>query len=191
MTEETNESLDRPTTEPRVTPFRATVALAALALITLLAGLFLLSATGLWALGGTCAEGGPFEIQRRCPPGPGAILALGLPAELILIFIYAGFKPKAWPSLTLWFFPVAFIGFGIMFIASAFSAPIGIWVFSILIGLMMIGMGMVPVLGVYQAYKDKPLKQTIRKELVPTVWIQLAALAAGLVLALPVWRLIS
>ncbi|MFM9139263.1 MAG: hypothetical protein ACKOTH_01680, partial [Solirubrobacterales bacterium] len=141
MAGETSEKPDSFSAKPQVTPVRVVVSLAALASITLIAGLFLLSASGLWALGGNCAEGGPFEIQRRCPPGPGAILALGVPAGLILTFVYAGFKPKPWPSLTLWFFPVTFIAFGLMFIVSAFSAPVGIWFLSILIGLMMIGMG--------------------------------------------------
>jgi hypothetical protein len=93
-------------------------------------------------LGGSCASGGPFQIEAECPESviwfaPGGMFGLFL--ALGLSFLARGFGV----ALVAWGWPILFIGLGIEFLAGMTSGQ-GIAV-NIVCGLLFVIMGAGPV----------------------------------------------
>jgi hypothetical protein len=93
-------------------------------------------------LGGSCASGGPYQIETECPDSvlwfaPGGMFGLFLAVGLS--FVARGFGV----SLIAWGWPILFIGLGIQFFAGMTSGQ-GI-VVNIVCGLLFVIMGSGPV----------------------------------------------
>lgn len=93
-------------------------------------------------LGGSCASGGPYQIEVECPEAviwfaPGGIFGMFL--ALGISFFARGFGV----SLVAWAWPILFIGLGIQFFAGVTSGQ-GIAV-NILCGTLFVVMGAAPV----------------------------------------------
>jgi len=96
----------------------------------------------LMGLGGSCASGGPFQIEAECPESvlwfaPGGMF--GLFAALGLSFSARGFGV----SLVAWGWPILFIGLGLEFFAGLTGGQ-GI-VVNVVCGLLFVVMGAGPV----------------------------------------------
>lgn len=106
---------------------------------------FIAGTIGLMALGGTCATGGPYEIQTGCTPFVTITLVAALPLFFLLLFLYAWARPPAWTPMGFW--PVGILMFGVagLFllsaVASALGNNIGQAIGAGLVGLMMAGIG--------------------------------------------------
>lgn len=86
---------------------------------------FISGTIGLMALGGTCASGGPYEIQTQCTPFVTIALVAALPLFFLLLFMYSWARPKAWTPMGLWPAGVMMLGVTGLFLLSAIAAALG------------------------------------------------------------------
>ncbi|MCU1523212.1 MAG: hypothetical protein JWO18_106 [Microbacteriaceae bacterium] len=106
--------------------------------------LVFLSMRAVLAVGGFCADGGPYVIAVHCPPGVDGFLPigiyLGLASVAVAMFLARGFGA----SLILWAWPILFVGLGYNFLDEGFGAgfdPIGLG-----LGAVFVVMGIAPLL---------------------------------------------
>ncbi len=83
--------------------------------------LLYLSMSAVMGVGGFCAEGGPYEIETHCPDGTTFFLPvsiyMGLAAVAISVFVARGLGA----SLSLFAWPVLFIGLSLNFILAGLT----------------------------------------------------------------------
>src|SRR5437899_1203731 len=77
-------------------------------------------------VGGTCTQGGPYEIARPCPKGIPLVMLASIWGGLILTGIYAwqSIKARA-PSLLGFIWPALFLSLGWNFFEFGFNPPEG------------------------------------------------------------------
>jgi hypothetical protein len=139
-------------------PSRRDVALFLLAIAGLAASITLmfLAMRAVMAIGGSCAEGGPYVIEQHCPAGSTAAMfigvfgifgwgGLGLWTGRNIGGAYGGVPFLAWPAL--------FISLGWNFLQSGFSPGEGAgWEWGFLIpGVLFVLMGGIPLVAVLAA----------------------------------------
>lgn len=103
--------------------------------------LFQVSLTVL-ALGGSCANGGPYEIAVQCPEGVAAFAPLSVFGGLIAVAIGAMFARGFGTPLTAWAWPLLFCGLGVAFLFAFYTAGD---VVGLIIGIMFEVMGLIPI----------------------------------------------
>lgn len=74
-------------------------------------------------VGGTCAEGTPFEIRVRCPQGVAPMVVGSIWGGLILAAIHTGFLPKGTPTLMGLAWPALFLSLGWNFLDYGLDPP--------------------------------------------------------------------
>lgn len=115
------------------------------AVFTMSFTLLSLSMRAVVAIGGYCAEGGPYEIATHCPDKTAYLTPLsiymGLAAVGLGVFVTRGLGA----SLALFAWPVLFIGLSLNFLESGFD-PQGMAIIGLILGAMFFIMGAIPVL---------------------------------------------
>jgi hypothetical protein len=103
-----------------------------------------LSMRAVLAVGGYCAEGGPYVIQTHCPGSIGWLtplsILLGLASVAIGVLVARGLGA----SIVLLAWPVLFIGLSLNFLQAGFPADGTVEVSGLLLGAMFLVMGAVP-----------------------------------------------
>lgn len=103
-----------------------------------------LSMRAVLAVGGYCAEGGPYVIQTHCPGSIGWLtplsIFLGLASVAIGVLVARGLGA----SIVLLAWPVLFIGLSLNFLQAGFPADGTVEVSGLLLGAMFLVMGAVP-----------------------------------------------
>lgn len=104
-----------------------------------------LSMRAILAVGGYCAEGGPYVIQTHCPGNSGWLtplsIYLGLASVAIGLLVARGLGA----SLVLLAWPILFVGLSFGFLQSAFPGAGVIDLTGLLLGGMFLVMGAVPL----------------------------------------------
>ncbi|MFM9076784.1 MAG: hypothetical protein ACKORM_00905 [Solirubrobacterales bacterium] len=151
-----------------------------------IAALFVLIALALRSaneVGGFCAEGGPYVIRQGCPVGVLPVMAIGIPLLFACGIAYFVALPQTWKSLIYLAWPVLFVGLGLVFIYSAFTASDSFGVGAFVIGLMMAGIGAIPFLLPKAALRGFGYFPEREDGLAPQVW----AILVGAVIGALVW----
>ncbi len=103
-----------------------------------------LSMLAVLAVGGTCADGGPYDIQTHCPGDTGWLTPLsiymGLASVAIGFFVARGLGA----SLFLAAWPILFIGLSVNFLQAGFGMG-GVEPVGLVLGLMFLIMGALPL----------------------------------------------
>lgn len=100
------------------------------------------------AVGGSCAEGGPYEIATPCPDGAPAAMVLGIFALMGSWVVAARFGPRVggiWAAAPVFGWTGLFVALGWNFLEAGFSAERGVDVVGLLLGAMFWVMGLVPL----------------------------------------------
>ena len=109
--------------EPRPSVRNVFWLLVSLAAVTASLTLLFLGMRSVMAIGGTCAQGGPFEIARPCPKGIPLVMVGSIWGGLIFAAVYIWQSTKARvPSLAGFLWPALFLSLGWNFFEFALRA---------------------------------------------------------------------
>lgn len=100
-----------------------------------------LTAFTVMSIGGYCASGGPYQIEVECPANVLAFTPWNIFGGLLAVFLSSLFAQGFATPLIVWAWPILFVGLSVPFFV---SVAYGAW-FNGVIGLMFVGMGLVPV----------------------------------------------
>jgi len=147
-----------------------------------IAALFVLIALALRSaneVGGFCAAGGPYVIRQGCPVGVLPVMAIGIPLLFVFGIAYFAALPRTWKSLIYLAWPVLFVGLGLVFVYSAFTASDSFGIGAFVIGLMMAGIGAIPFLLPKAARRGFGYFPERGEGLSPQLWSILVGVAVG------------
>ena len=112
--------------------------------------LLFLSMRAILAVGGYCAEGGPYVIQTHCPGNSGWLTPLSVYFGLASVAIGMYFARGLGASLMQWAWQILFIGLSVNFLQVGFGSgglePAGLDPTGLALGLMFLVMGAVPLI---------------------------------------------
>lgn len=146
-----------------------------------------LSMDSVMAVGGSCASGGPYEIQQECPPGSN-MLMVAIPSLIFVALIGSGVALMvATPELVtlMWFLLFSSLGWGFIRSVQEYDAPSSmITVGVIFIVMALPALPLMAFLGALISRVRIPAKQAglaLRSPLIRTVlWVDGYAVIAGL-----------
>ncbi|MBX3088007.1 MAG: hypothetical protein KF742_05925 [Cryobacterium sp.] len=103
-----------------------------------------LSMRAVLAVGGYCAEGGPYQIETHCPGNTGWLTPVSIWTGLAAVALYIWAAKGLGASLTLLAWPILFIFLSFNFLQAGID-PQGAGLTGILLGVMFLVMGAVPL----------------------------------------------
>src|SRR5947207_1150632 len=124
------------------------------------------------AIGGSCAEGGPYEISTPCPHGVSMVMLLGIFGGLIATGVYAALGLRAGPQLTPLVWSALFLSLGWNFLDSGLhppddAGPVAGWLicaglFAVMGGAPVVGLLVVPSFARQTLWsEDRPARRII------------------------------
>lgn len=152
----------------RPAPTRGELLGGAVAMMLTATGITLmyLSMRAVMGVGGSCAEGGPYQIAVHCPDGSAGGMILGIFIMLGGWFLGARFGEKVggfWASMPVLGWAGLFISLGWNFLDEGINNGQGIDPTGLFLGLMFWAMGFVPLIGVLLAARNGSVARTTAK----------------------------
>jgi hypothetical protein len=107
----------------RTLALRSAATFSGLAGVTIALTWMFLAMRSVMAIGGSCAEGGPYEISTPCPHGISTVMLLGIFGGLISVGVYAALGLRAGPQLTPFVWSALFLSLGWNFLDFGLHPP--------------------------------------------------------------------